>query len=49
MLHTVVESVDQGTWLAGMKLPIINFQSKVLFETAGSQTLGEITLIMDRL
>ena len=42
MLHVVVESPDHCAWLAG------NFQSKVLFETKGSQAKGETAAVQQR-
>ena len=39
MLHVVVESPDHCAWLEG------NFQSKVLFETKGSEAKGETTVV----
>ena len=42
MLHVVAESPDHCAWLAG------NFQSKVLFETKGSEAKGETTVAQQR-
>ncbi len=42
MLHVVVESPDHCAWLAG------NFQSKVLFETKGSEAKGETIVVQQR-